>query len=337
MQAFFLGFPCISLQPTRALVDSETQSRPFRQGRGRGRDRSLAPPLAGVGLAVDRRDIPACQHLKTRASFAPSRTLRRAPVHIHREETMLDKAPNARIGAVLDKLGAALAAGDIDAAVGLFAAESYWRDLVAFTWNIKTMEGRDQVRDMLAHCLKQAKPRDWRIAEGEVATEADGVLESWISFETEIARGYGLIRHQGRRDLDLADDDGRTQGPRGEGGLHSPARRKARRQSRRQNLEGIARRGGREARLRNAALRADHRRRAGRDRTRRAPAGNSACRRSSSRRTSAPAIPGASATSRSACTIRSGTTICPISTSRRTGRCSRPRTRSAIGWKCTPR
>ena len=49
------------------------------------------------------------------------------------------------------------------------------------------------------------------------------------------------------------------------------------------------------------------------------------------------AIPGASATSRSACTIRSGTTICPISTFRRTGRCSRPRTRSAIGWKCTPR
>jgi putative flavoprotein involved in K+ transport len=38
------------------------------------------------------------------------------------------------------------------------------------------------------------KPRDWRIAEGEKATEAGGVLESWISFETEIARGYGLIR-----------------------------------------------------------------------------------------------------------------------------------------------
>ena len=38
------------------------------------------------------------------------------------------------------------------------------------------------------------KPRDWRVAEGEIVTEADGVLESWISFETEIARGYGLIR-----------------------------------------------------------------------------------------------------------------------------------------------
>jgi putative flavoprotein involved in K+ transport len=107
---------------------------------------------------------------------------------------MLDKAPNARVTAFLGKFDAALAAGDVDAAVALFGVECYWRDLVAFTWNIKTMEGRDQVRDMLAHCLKQTKPRNWRIAEGEVATEADGVLEAWISFETEIARGYGLIR-----------------------------------------------------------------------------------------------------------------------------------------------
>ncbi len=107
---------------------------------------------------------------------------------------MLDTAPNARMAAFLGKFDAALAAGDVDAAVAMFGAESYWRDLVAFTWNIKTMEGRDQVRDMLTDCLKRVKPRDWRVAEGEIATEADGVLESWISFETEIARGYGLIR-----------------------------------------------------------------------------------------------------------------------------------------------
>jgi putative flavoprotein involved in K+ transport len=107
---------------------------------------------------------------------------------------MLDTAPNARVTAFLGKFDAALTAGDIEAAVAMFGAESYWRDLVAFTWNIKTMEGRDQVRDMLTDCLKRVKPRDWRVAEGEIATEADGVLESWISFETEIARGYGLIR-----------------------------------------------------------------------------------------------------------------------------------------------
>ena len=126
--------------------------------------------------------------------FVSAGTLRQAPVIIHLEETMLDKAPNARMAAFLGKFDAALAVGDVEAAAAMFGVESYWRDLVAFTWNIKTMEGRDQVRDMLTHRLKQVKPRDWRVAEGEVATEADGILESWISFETEIARGYGLIR-----------------------------------------------------------------------------------------------------------------------------------------------
>ncbi len=66
---------------------------------------------------------------------------------------MLDTTLNARIQVFLDKFDAALAAGDIDAAVGMFAPECYWRDLVAFTWNIKTMEGRDQVREMLSSCL----------------------------------------------------------------------------------------------------------------------------------------------------------------------------------------
>ena len=71
---------------------------------------------------------------------------------------MLDTTLNARIQVFLDKFDAALAAGDLDAAVGMFAPECYWRDLVAFTWNIKTMEGRDQVRDMLSllPCARKA-------------------------------------------------------------------------------------------------------------------------------------------------------------------------------------
>ena len=109
---------------------------------------------------------------------------------------MLDTTLDARVQVFLDKFEAALVAGDLDATVGMFASECYWRDLVAFTWNIKTMEDRDQIRDMLAHCLSRVKPCNWKIAEGETATEAGGVTETWISFETEIARGYGLIRLQ---------------------------------------------------------------------------------------------------------------------------------------------
>jgi putative flavoprotein involved in K+ transport len=107
---------------------------------------------------------------------------------------MLDKTPTARVQAFLDKFGAALEAGRIEETVAMFAEECYWRDLVCFTWNIKTVEGRDQVGDMLQSQLKLVKPTNWQIASGEDATETDGVTESWISFETDVARGYGLIR-----------------------------------------------------------------------------------------------------------------------------------------------
>ncbi|WP_407529806.1 NAD(P)/FAD-dependent oxidoreductase [Methylobacterium oryzisoli] len=110
---------------------------------------------------------------------------------------MLDRTPAARVEAVLKRLDAALQAGDVDEAVTLFAGQCYWRDLVAFTWNIKTVEGRDGVRDLLIHCLPHAQPRHWRLAEDEVPTEAGGVTEAWIAFDTEVARGYGLMRLKG--------------------------------------------------------------------------------------------------------------------------------------------
>lgn len=107
---------------------------------------------------------------------------------------MLDNAPAKKLSDLLDQFGAALAAGDIDKAVGCFQEDCYWRDLVTFTWNIKTMEGRDQVHDMLTSQLAKTRPSNWAIAKGEDATESDGLLEGWISFETEVARGFGHIR-----------------------------------------------------------------------------------------------------------------------------------------------
>ncbi|TPL24092.1 NAD(P)/FAD-dependent oxidoreductase [Mesorhizobium sp. B2-4-10] len=107
---------------------------------------------------------------------------------------MLDKAPNRKLSDLLERFGAALAAGDVDKAVECFQEDCYWRDLVTFTWNIKTMEGRDQVRDMLESQLSKTKPSHFAIARGEDATEANGVIDGWISFETNVARGFGHIR-----------------------------------------------------------------------------------------------------------------------------------------------
>ena len=102
--------------------------------------------------------------------------------------------PTVTLQSILTDLDTALSSGDIETAAGLFASDCYWRDLVSFTWNIRTMEGRDQVRDMLDACLANVQPSNWKVAEGETATDAEGVLEGWITFETDVARGYGLIR-----------------------------------------------------------------------------------------------------------------------------------------------
>ncbi|WP_431015996.1 NAD(P)-binding domain-containing protein [Bradyrhizobium pachyrhizi] len=107
---------------------------------------------------------------------------------------MLTKAPDGKITALLDEFNAALSSGDIERAIALFQTDCYWRDLVTFTWNIKTMEDKDQIRDMLKARLADSKPSGWRIADGEAASEAGGIIESWIEFETDVARGYGHLR-----------------------------------------------------------------------------------------------------------------------------------------------
>ncbi|MDK3074759.1 NAD(P)/FAD-dependent oxidoreductase [Sedimentitalea sp. JM2-8] len=107
---------------------------------------------------------------------------------------MLDSTINDQVQTFLDDFGSALERGDVDAAVAMFQDDCYWRDLVTFTWNIKTLEGRAQIRDMLAAQLPAIRPGGWKVAEGETATEEGGITTAWITFETGVARGYGLIR-----------------------------------------------------------------------------------------------------------------------------------------------
>ncbi|MEN9409432.1 MAG: hypothetical protein RL216_1406 [Pseudomonadota bacterium] len=107
---------------------------------------------------------------------------------------MLDTTANAEVQGLLDTFGAALEKGDIAAAVACFQDDCYWRDLVTFTWNIHTSEGKDAIAGMLASQLAATKPTGWKIAEGETAAEDGGVTTAWIEFETGVARGYGLVR-----------------------------------------------------------------------------------------------------------------------------------------------
>ncbi len=107
---------------------------------------------------------------------------------------MLDTTHIDEVTAALEAFGGALAAGDTDKAVACFTDDCYWRDLVSFTWNIKTMEGRDAVRDMLESQLSHVKPSAWALDENELVDHADGLTTAWITFETGVSRGYGQVR-----------------------------------------------------------------------------------------------------------------------------------------------
>ena len=240
--------------------------------------------------------------------------------------------PAAAVDQWLTSFDEALTAGDPAAAAELFLEDSYWRDLVAFTWNLKTVEGRDGVEDLLKETLARTQPGRWRAA--EPPTEEEGVVTAWLEFETAAGRGNGLLRLKDGRAwtlltalYELKGHEEAKGAERRKGVAHGAYReRETWLEKRRREAEelGYERQpdvvivGGGQggialgARLRQLGV----------------PTIISSA-------TSARATPGASATSRCACTTRSGTTTCPTSSSPRTGRCSRRRTRSATGSRCT--
>ena len=84
----------------------------------------------------------------------------------------------------LAEFASALKRSDINAATALFADDCYWRDLVAFTWNIVTLESRSAMADMLEMRLGDVKPDSF------VLLGRPG----WFTFETAQGRGTGHFR-----------------------------------------------------------------------------------------------------------------------------------------------
>ena len=107
--------------------------------------------------------------------------------------TQPDEA-TATVTTWLGQFGEALTANDPAGAAALFTEDSFWRDLIAFTWNIRTFEGRDEITRMLGATLSRVQPGGWKITDGEEPAEAGGVTEAWIDFETSDGRGKGQLR-----------------------------------------------------------------------------------------------------------------------------------------------
>ncbi len=84
----------------------------------------------------------------------------------------------------LAEFASALKRSDIEGVALLFAEECYWRDLVAFTWNITTLESRSAIADMLKARLADVRPGSFKAGE----------RTGWFTFETALGRGTGHVR-----------------------------------------------------------------------------------------------------------------------------------------------
>ncbi len=120
--------------------------------------------------------------------------------------TTPDLTPQQRVDAWLADFEAALAVRDIERVTAMFAVDSFWRDLVSFTWNLKTLEGRDQIADMLGARLVGTDPSGFKTREEPVqeGSGEDAVISAFIEFETGAGRGVGHLRLRGDAGTDTA-------------------------------------------------------------------------------------------------------------------------------------
>ncbi len=99
----------------------------------------------------------------------------------------------------LDEFAKALASADEARLASLFAGECHWRDILAFTWDLRTLSGAVAIAELMAKSVERAAPRQVQLAEGRTAprlvTRA-GVrtVEAIFSFETAVGSCNGVVR-----------------------------------------------------------------------------------------------------------------------------------------------
>jgi cation diffusion facilitator CzcD-associated flavoprotein CzcO len=94
---------------------------------------------------------------------------------------------------------AALQRRGASAAADLFLADSHWRDILAFTWDIETTNGAERIHAKLAETLPRVQPKNFcidpkRIPPRWVTRAGIETLETLFAFDTAFGRGNGVLR-----------------------------------------------------------------------------------------------------------------------------------------------
>lgn len=114
---------------------------------------------------------------------------------------MLDRTDDSSVAADnwLAQFEEALAKPDDGLLKTLFHPDSYWRDVLALSWNIQTLNGADAILKALPPLARSAGPSGFaidpdRAAPRKVVRAGSNAIEAIFKFETKVGRGSGIIR-----------------------------------------------------------------------------------------------------------------------------------------------
>src|SRR3954469_16906899 len=114
---------------------------------------------------------------------------------------MLDRTDDSSVAADnwLAQFEEALGKPDEALLKTLFHPDSYWRDVLALSWNIQTVNGADDILKELRLHAPGAGPTGFAMAPGRAAPRkvmraGTNAIETIFKFETKVGRGSGIIR-----------------------------------------------------------------------------------------------------------------------------------------------
>jgi putative flavoprotein involved in K+ transport len=114
---------------------------------------------------------------------------------------MLDRTEDISIATEnwLAQFESALATSDENLLKRLFHPNSHWRDVLALSWNIQTINGADAILSELKAHAGHTKPADFaidpdRAAPRKVTRAGTSTIEAIFKFETAQGRGNGILR-----------------------------------------------------------------------------------------------------------------------------------------------
>ncbi|KAJ3543109.1 hypothetical protein NM688_g5899 [Phlebia brevispora] len=147
-------------------------------------------PMAPGAAATHQKNYPCLAFGIAKTAFA-SRPIMATPVEVN---------PRITAESWLSSFASALSSGDACTVAALFLPHGWLRDVLTFTWDNRSLEGREKIIGYLAGTLQTTSISEVKMHEDKhfqpafIPGAPEKTVEFGYTFETPIAHGQGLAR-----------------------------------------------------------------------------------------------------------------------------------------------